>query len=128
MKIVYADMSMELATEYLRSAHGCKNIIDLSGKFGYSILESQIKSIDFLSSDATFLTNTPEAINLIRDEICDELIFDDKSVRFGEFINNWYTLDRKGVLKLAKDRTQKELRPAHHFAKMLMCGGFDDGK
>ena len=121
-KLVYADMSINMAISLLNNVCGIKKVNVLSFDFGLNHLRNLVSNIDFVSGDEVFLTNVPFAVQLVKDDMLEEVD------GFSSFINSFYILDTYGNLKLVKTLTDKELRPAHNFERLIVNGGFDNNK
>lgn len=120
MKVIYADMSINMAISLLNNVCGIKKVNVLPFDFGLSHLRTLVSNIDFVSGDEVFLTNVPFAVQLVKDDV-----LEGTSDGFLVFINSFYILDTYGNLKLAKTLTDKEMRPAHNFERLIINGGFD---
>lgn len=119
-KLVYADMSINMAISLLNNVCGIKKVNVLPFDFGLSHLRNLVSNIDFVSGDEVFLTNVPFAVQLVKDDMLEEVD------GFSVFINSFYILDTYGNLKLAKTLTDKELRSALNFEKLIVNGIFND--
>lgn len=118
-KLVYADMPINMAISLLNNVCGIEKVNVLSFDFGLSHLRNLVSNIDFVSGDEVFLTNVPFAVQLVKDDMLEEVD------GFSFFINSFYILDTYGNLKLAKTLTDRELRPAHNFERLIVNDAFD---
>lgn len=123
MKIIYADMSIELAVEYLKLAHQFKRIVTIDDRHGYTSMFHLIESIDFMSSDSVFVTNNPAAVNRIKEVMVME------TDGFMRFVNSFQIICIKAsgfLLGYASMMTSGKLTEYSNIETMLLNGGFDN--